>query len=271
MRAPILFFPLFYIIVLALSLPAQAVAGAWLQPAGKGYTASVISVFSTDRFFDVAGIKTPQSRFTKIETNFYAEYGLYEWLTIGSNLFINRAQQDGIHNLGIADPEFFIRLPLLDYQGWRTSLQPLIKLPSLYENSNTPRAGSRAMDLELSLLLGRNITLYGFDGYMDIRLGYRNRSRGLDAQYRADIAYGLHVNNRLTLIPAIRAIIAKNIDPNEPFREDGEQNFDLFKLELGLQYQLDNGKKLIATGFTHTKGANAGAGNGISLGVAWAF
>lgn len=254
-----------------LAFCTNAQAGAWLQEPKSSYVAVTASLFSNDRFFDVDGTKQDQSRFTKYETNIYAEHGLTNWLTVGTNLFINRAQQGGLENNGIADPEFFIRLPLINYEGWVISAQPLIKLPSAYENGGTLRAGSRSLDFEFSLLMGSNMKLLDERDYIDIRVGYRERSRGLEAQFRGDIVYGIHVTESLCILPAARVTIAEDIPTGGVFRQDGEQDFDLMRAELGFSYQMNNRQRLIANVFAHIQGANTGAGEGITIGSAWQF
>lgn len=250
--------------------PISARAGAWLQNKDDTYLAINTGFFTTDHFYNIDGSWQQQRRFTKAETNLYIEHGLYDWLTIGGNFFVTRAQQGGIHNAGIADPELFIRLPIVDYRGWVASVQPLIKLPSQYENGNVPRAGSQSTDAELSLLLGHNSPILSPLDYMEIRLAYRERSRNLEAQYKFDISYGIHWGDFI-IAPAYRVTLAKNIDPLTPFREDGEQDYDLQKIELGLHYRLNAEKTLLLNMFKHYAGANAGAGQGLSLGVAWQF
>ena len=256
---------------MALCSSTQAHAGAWLQPEGRGYKAAQASYFSGDVFFDASGAQQSQPRFSKIEANYYAEYGALNWLTVGGNFFVNRASQSGQHNIGIADSELFAKLPLLTYDGWVSSVQPLIKLPSQYQDNHALRAGSRSTDLELSLLTSKPYPLLSDHDFLDSRIGYRIRSRGLASQWRTDIAYTMYLTDALAIIPAYRTILTTEINDGTTFRQDGEQDFDLHRIELGVSWKMDEKTTLLAAAFSHIAGVNAGGGHGITLGAGWNF
>lgn len=257
--------------VLLAPLPLPAHAGAWLQPEGRGYVAAQFGTLRSDAFFDDVGEKQDQQRFDKYEINLYSEYGLTPWLTVGSNLFLNRASQGDDSNIGLADSELFARMKLAEYEGYVLSIQPLIKLPSLHEDRDPPRAGSRSFDEELSLLLGGKYPIISERDYIDMRVGYRNRSRHLNGQYRIDVAYGIYLSEQLAVIPAYRSVIAQQIDDNATFREDGEQDFDLHKLELGLAWQYAPDQYALFSVYSHVAGSFTGAGEGFTLGLGWQF
>lgn len=256
---------------LLMALPSTAFAGAWLQEEGSGFTALQFNTLRSDQFFDEAGARQDQQRFSKLEANLYAEYGYTDWLTVGANLFLNRAKQGDDSNIGLADSEFFGRMKLAEYEGFVASFQPLIKLPSLHEDSSPPRAGSRSFDMEASLLISGNMHVISDRDYIDTRIGYRERSRGLAGQYRIDVAYGFGITETLTLIPAYRAVIAAQIDENATFSQDGEQDFDLHKLELGLAWEYAPDEFALASVYSHVGGSFTGDGEGVMLGLGWRF
>lgn len=258
-------------LLILVALPSTAFAGAWLQPQGSGFAAVQFNTLRSDEFFDDAGTRQDQNRFSKHEINLYAEYGYTDWLTVGANLFVNRASQGDDSNIGLADSEFFARMKLAEYEGFVASIQPLVKLPSLHETRDAPRAGSQSFDTELSLLVSGNLPLISDRDYIDTRIGYRERSRHLKGQYRIDIAYGLGLSESVTLIPAYRSILAQQIDDDATFREDGEQDFDLHKIELGLTWQYAPGEYVLASVYSHIAGSFSGAGEGITLGLGWQF
>lgn len=256
---------------LLMAWPSLATAGAWLQPKGNGYSALQISAFRSDAFFDASGARQDQRGFSKYEANFYSEYGYRSWLTVGTNLFVNRASQGDDSNVGLADSEFFARMKLAEYEGFIASIQPLIKLPSLHEDRGAPRAGSRSFDTEMSLLISGNLPLISDRDYIDTRIGYRERSRHLRGQYRIDIAYGLGITDTVTLIPAFRSVISKKIDETAVFMEDSEQDYDLHKLELGLAWEYAPNEMALLSVYSHVAGRFTGDGDGITLGLGWRF
>lgn len=245
----------------------QAHAGAWLQPQGSGYDAFQAGAFYGNDFFDVDGLRQKQPSFSKVEANYYIEYGATSWLTVGANLFVNRASQSGKKNLGISDSEFFSRMPLFEYDQWVISAQPLIKLPSLYEHSGTPRAGSKSTDGELSILFSRPYHLLSDHDYIDSRIGYRARSNGLSNQIRTDISYTLFLTDDIAVIPAYRTVFSSQLPDAGTFAQDGDQDFNLHRAEIGFSWQFSAHERVLFTAFSHIAGNNAGAGEGFTIGV----
>lgn len=258
--------------VLSILLSAQAHAGAWTQPRGDGLFIGQASYFTSHHYFDDTGEKVRQPGFRKFELQPYAEYGVREWLTVGGSAFVHSVDQSGRYNAGIGDPELFARLRLFEFDnGDVLSIQPLVKLPSYYVDDNTPRGGSRSTDFELSALYGYNWQLLGLTGYSDTRMGYRVRGRGLNPQYRFDQAWGINITDNFLLIPAVRSIITTKYDDTATFREDGEQDYDLAKIELTALYKYDTKRWVHATVFDHVAGAFTGDGRGIAIGFAEPF
>ncbi len=253
-----------------IGLATPALAGAWLQPEGHGLGIMQAAYFTGNEFFDRQGELQPQSRFTKYEIQPYGEYGLTDTITIGGTAFLHHVEQGGSDNFGLGDPEIFLRTRLWDDGKNIVSLQPLIKLPSFYDKATAPRGGSRSIDGELSLLYGRNLPILSDTDYIDTRIGYRWRSRGLSPQWRADAAFGTNIGEHWQVIPAIRAVYASDIDTGA-FSEDGEQDYRLLKTDITTIYRLDEQRWLQLTLANHLLGENAGAGYGIALGYAEKF
>lgn len=251
---------------------APAFAGAWLQPKGDGLFITQATYFSSDAYFDESGQKIDQRTFKKWELQPYAEYGLTNTLTVGGSLYAQQVSQSGDSNGGIGDPELFFRTRLWHNDRETLAIQPLIKLSSAYAHDTVPRGGSRSTDGELNLLYGRNLKLWwGLTGYTDMRVGYRVRSRGLNPQWRTDAAVGINLSEQWQIIPAFRSVIAAKYDDTGGFREDGEQDYDLYKIELTGLYNVDKKHWVHATLFDHVGGAFTGAGRGFTLGFAERF
>lgn len=258
--------------VLSVLLSAQAHAGAWTQSRGDGLFIGQATYFTSKHYFDFDGEKVRQPAFRKFELQPYAEYGVCDWLTVGGSAYVQSVDQSGHYNAGIGDPELFARTRLFNFKnGDVLSVQPLIKLPSYYVDDDMPRGGSRSTDFELSALYGHNWKLFGFKGYSDTRLGYRIRGRGLSSQYRFDQAWGVNITDNFLLIPAVRSVITAEYDDLATFREDGEQDYDLAKIELTALYKYDEKRWIHATVFDHVAGAFTGDGRGISIGFAEPF
>lgn len=246
------------------ALPAHA--GGWVQEKGDTLFINQLTYFTSNHYYDRSGNTQKEPSFSKLEYQPYLEYGLDEAYTIGGDAYLQRAWQNGSNNTGIADPEIFLRARLYHDNNQVFSLQPLVKLPSLYEdNSRTPRGGSRSTDTELSLLYGRNLHWLSDRDYLDTRLGYRVRNRGLNNQTKADLAIGLSPAANWQVIPALRYVRADSLGNSATFTENGEMDYDLLKAELGVAYQLTPKDWVQLTVFDHLAGRQTGSGDGVTV------
>jgi hypothetical protein len=253
--------------ILALTLPATAHAGAWLRPVDESMISARYSHYQSREYYDHDGVLTPQSTFRKHELNVYGEYGLREDWTIGTNLFLNEVSQSGVNNIGLADSEFFARTQIYSSDKAKLALQPLIKLPSWYQKSGTPQSGSDSADGELMLLYGYNLPAFSPRDYLDVGVGYRVRGTSLSNQYRAYVAYGLHLSENLSVVPAVYLTKAASIPDGNNFQQNGDQDYDLTKLDITAFYTLSEATKLYAGFAAEVAGVNTGVGQSVTVGV----
>jgi hypothetical protein len=248
-------------------LPASARAGAWLQKPGEAMVSGRYSYYQAKDYFDRDGERTSQPSFRKKELNIYGDYGLHEDWTIGTNLSLNYVTQSGVSNTGLADSEFFARTQIYSSDKAKIALQPLIKLPSWYQKSGAPQSGSDSTDGELMLLYGYNLPAFSPRDYLDIGVGYRVRGTSLSNQYRAYAAYGLHLGEHLSIVPAAYLTKAASIPDGNDFQENGEQDYDLTKLDITAFYTLGDATKLYAGFAAEVAGVNTGVGQSVSFGM----
>lgn len=261
----------FRTLLFLICMPNLAYAGAWLQPKGEGLAIVQLTRFGSSEYWDENGDLNEQLHFDKWELQPYAEYGLTDKVTVGGTAYLQQVEQGDDSNIGLADPEFFLRTRLWHNDKHVISIQPLIKLPSYFEESGTPRGGSRSVDAELSLLYGGSRKIWSERDYTDIRIGYRTRSRGLGDQVRVDAATGIFLSEHWQVIPAVRGIYGIDSSEAAVFSEDGEQDYSLLKAEATLAYHLAPQQWVFATVFDHVAGLNTGTGRGISLGYTRGF
>lgn len=254
-----------------LFVSAPALAGAWLQPEGKGLYIAQARYFTSTGFFDVDGQRQSQPRFTKYELQPYIEYGATDWLTLGGTAFLDRVSQSGQHNNGLADPEIFARSILWRENGELISIQPTVKFASVFRDGGTPRGGQRSTDAELAVLYGRNFTLFSPNDYLDTRVGYRLRSNGRSNEWRNDTAVGLNVTDSIQLIPAIRSIVATDLTEASAFSQNGDLDSTTFTAEIGGLYRLNDDEWVQAAFSTIITGIQTGDGIAFSIGYAQRF
>jgi hypothetical protein len=256
--------------IFLLFAPFYAYAGAWLEPQGQGQVIMQASYFTSDEYFDHRGDTIAEPRYNKYELSPYLEYGLLENLTIGGTASLQHDTQSNHDNDGLADPEFFFRTALWKDDVQILSIQPLVKFASAFAQDGAPRGGSESTDAELSLSYGRNLDLFGPHDYLDLRAGYRYRSGDLHDQVQADAVLGLEIAPHWQLIPAVRSIISTDMK-SAPFSENGDQDYTLAKLELGLAYQMNERQSVGITLFDHIDGRQTGNGAGVTLSFAQHF
>lgn len=250
----------------------SAQAGAWVQDAKQGLMLHSLTYYENSHYYDRHGHTISQSAFRKLEYQPYVEYGLTSSLTLGGSVYLQRDWQHNITNSGLADPELFLRQQLYRDTKNAVSLQPLIKLPSVFSRTHgAPRGGSGSMDGELSLLYGRNLFLLSPRDYADMRIGYRVRSAGLHGQARADAAVGVMLARSVQVVPALHYVRADALGPPQGFREDGEQDYDLLKAEVAMLYHLDTMRWIQASLFSDIAGRQVGSGGGVSVTYAMRF
>jgi hypothetical protein len=268
-------------IAISLSLllfSGAAHAGAWTQSKGNGEAILNTLYFSSDGFWDANGDHSAQPEFTKLELNPYLEYGVTHKLTVGANVFLHTLAQENPAggtdntNAGLGNSELFARYAFYQDDHSVLSLQPLIALPSAYDARDAPRSGSDSLDAEVSLLGGRNFSLFGQSHYAEARLGYRHRTDGeLHDQLRLDAKLGLRLSDNWEIIPAVYSIWSINADQRGTFTQDGQQDFDLLKLEAMARYNLNARTYLQGGGFSHIYGRNVGDGVGLMLSLGTRF
>ncbi|MBX9726764.1 MAG: hypothetical protein K2X09_05820 [Rickettsiales bacterium] len=262
--------PLYALMMFLTTAPA-AMAGAWLQADGQGLFIAQAAYYSSSRFYDTSGATQRQPRFSKYEFQPYVEYGATEWLTIGGSAYAQRVEQSGNGNVGLADPELFVRSELWRDGSERLSIQPLIKFGSHFRDTNTPRGGSRSVDAELSLLYGRNLNLVSPNDYFDARVGYRLRGSNRSPEWRSDVAAGFNVMDGVQFVPSLHAVVATNLREAAAFSQNGDLDSTSLKAEMAALYHLDATQWLQASLSKTVAGIQSGDGYGVSLGYARRF
>lgn len=258
----------FFVMVVTAS---TAYAGAWLQPKGQGLAIAQATYYGTSAYFDDRGSMNSQPRFSKLELQPYVEYGLFNALTVGGSAYVQRVEQSHTDNYGIADPEIFARARLWHNENQVLSIQPLVKSSSYFTKGRPPNGGSRSTDAELSLLYGRGLPIFTARDYLDVRVGYRVRNHGLSDQVRLDITNGIKLNEKWEITPALRAVIATDVQDVITYRESGDQDYSVLKAEVSGIYHLNEKQWLQAGLFKHVAGVQTGAGYGASIGFAQRF
>lgn len=209
---------------LALLLAAPAAAGAWLEPAGRGFASASAVVRNQD-----AGDGP--------ELSYYGAYGAAAQLTLGVDL--NNGSGLSGHAL------VFARLPL--HQGTRHRLAAEIAIGGNHVQ------GRWMMMQRAALSYGRGFeTAAGRSGWLAVDAGYELRSSGAQATWKLDATLGLNLPARpapmlqletswpeggapgYVLTPSLRYPLAGSRDLIVGLAMDGGSKGSALGLKLGL-------------------------------------
>ncbi len=257
------------LVILCVLLPFSSHAGAWLQPQGEWQTITTALYYRTDSFYDNDRDRQPQERFSKWQLNPYGEYGFTPNVTLGFNTFVDYVSGenpdlagDRNHNAGLADSELFARLRLWERDSAIISIQPLVKLPSLYASDSLPRSGSEDFDGELRLMGGYGFAAAGHNHYLSAEAAYRKRFGGPADQFRVDVTLGLRPAENWLILPQIFTTWRVNAPSGAAFTQSGQDDYDLVKAQLSAVYEFSDNMGIQLGGFSHVRARNTGAGGG---------
>lgn len=250
-----------------------AYAGAWTQKSGKGLFVQNMSYYFADRFFDNSGRKSPLDDYQKYELNPYIEYGLYDDVTIGSNIFLyqtsqkNSATNTKYTNWGLGDSEFFLRYRLRQNQGLVFSVEPMLKIPSPEKNNVLPRIGSDNIDTGLTFSAGYGFQAWKLNHYINADIGYRHRFGEATDQLKFSVTAGLSVSNDTMITSQIFITKRTGSRNQEIFTQSSGDNYDLSKLQLSAIHKINDDISLQTGIFKDISGKNTGSGKGISFAI----
>jgi protein XagA len=255
----------------ALTFSHSAVAGSWVQPKGQLEYTQSYSYYNSNHYRDVRGVRRSTSAYRKHELNPYFEYGLSENTTLGANLFLPYVNKAGKAHYGIGDSEFFARRKLWKAHGYVLSFAPLVKLPTLPRNNSQPPIGSSHIDVAGITSLGYGFSAFGRNHYLNFDVEYRERFSKPNNQWRFTASAGIQLSERWMVIPQlyVTSTPTKAISPT--FTQTSNDDYDLTKLQLNLEYKLDEKRALTFGAFHHHDGKNTGLDNGLMVSVRTRF
>ena len=256
-------------IIIALSCASPAFAGAWTQKAGSGIFIVTAGTYTADNYFNNSSHKQPQPQFSKYELNPYLEYGWTDSTTLGANLLLDRAHQDGgpgstgHTNWNLGDSEFFLRSRLWQKDGFVLSAQPMIKLPSPESGHAQPPIGGIYPDAGFGLSGGYGFPAWGLNHFMNVDTQYRYRFGAPHDQVRLDITAGIGVTPKWMLMPQLFQTWRTASSPAAPFTNSPANDYDETRLQLSAVYRWRSETSFQFGAFDDVAGKNTGTGHGV--------
>lgn len=254
--------------ILIVFFPQALHAAAWPQAKGGGQVIDTLSLYSTDRYFgtDSTSDTFPQATFGKLENSVYAEYGWRDATTLGlkTNYQYNEMESPSIQSYGIGDTEFFVRQMLWKDGGHVFSVQPLIKLPSLWQGGSRLPVGTDGLDAELRLLHGYGFELWGLSSFVGSEVGYRAHTSDASNEWHVDESLGLWVTPSVMLLAQAFVTVSENTS-SASFSTVNSSDYDLAKGQFSVVAEFTDTLSVQAGAYQHAYGHNTGAGGGIFL------
>lgn len=250
----------------------QAYGGAWTQEEGSGQLIATGLYYTADRLWNNRGKKQPQPTYRKYEFNPYLEYGLADGITIGANLSLQRAQQEGTStsasqsNWGLGDSEFFVRKRLWQRDSFIVSSESMVKLPSPGASHNdSPAIGGDHPDIGTGLSAGYGFAAGGLNHFANLDTQYRYRFGRQKDQVRLAATLGIHTTERWMLMPQVFATYRVSDPRATTFTQSSADDYNQLRLQLSAVYKLRDDVSLQFGGFSDVSGKNAGIGKGILI------
>ncbi len=251
--------------IIAILPLASAHAGAWTQEKGRGLFIASGSYYTSDERIDNSGNKQSQPTYSQYLLNPYLEYGLYDGITAGANLMLQRTQQSGRHNYGIGDSEFFLRARLWRQDGFVISAEPMLKLPSPDSNRDTPKIGGDDPDAGLGLSAGYGFPAWGQHHFVNFDAQYRHRFGTPNDQVNIAATAGFGISPTLMLLPQAFITLRTDTPAVATFTQSSGDDYNLYKLQLTAVYKITADTSVQFGGFSHVDGKNTGLGHGVLL------
>jgi hypothetical protein len=219
--------------LLALLIPTNAAAGAWLQPEGTGHQVIAnFTYYEASQGFDAKGNKYVMPKYSKYEFNPYAEYGLYDDITIGGSFAAQREinESSGDDSYSVGDVHLFARTYL--YTGsiyhpadFVVSVEPGIYLPISSSSDLNEQTG-------ISPSVKLNLGYSDVDYYADASVGYAYWSNTSD-RIKAEASLGYYIADDWVFLNQAFAELVTDKD----YTNSG--NYDLVKAQSSVVWQYD--------------------------------
>lgn len=261
--------PLIFLLLLAVSLSAgDARAGAWTQKKGKGQLITTASYYHNSSYYDDSGTRQTSPNYRKYELNPYAEYGLRDGLTVGTNIFLQSAQQSASatksqrQSYGLGDSEFFARARLYEKDGFALAIEPMIKLPSPSAYLE-PAIGSKHTNIGATLSGGYGFSAHGRNHFVDIGAGYIERFGTPKNQLKFSGTLGISTSQNWMILTQIFQTHRTDKSTVSPFTQSSSDDYNLTQLQLSAIYSLSEKNSIQFGGFSNISGRNTGNGDGV--------
>ncbi len=276
-----------FVLALFILFPVNSFAGAWVNAPGEGTVIHNLYYWQFNVFKNRNGVTSDTPDFSKIEYKPYIEYGVADGYSVGiSPSFQHLNEEQALPAVGddkndaLASVDVFLKRRLYENKEWQfsTAIIPMIELPGIYEESESPFFGKQEQFWNLSLSAG--INTYNIEnnyGYVNLETGYRSRftdsftGEGGGA-IKTELVASFPVSNGHSIIGSINntKTVSGYTTGATSFLE--KYGYDSTQLGITDSYLFLNGKMKFEYGYTYQLDArNTGIGNGYKISLSHKF
>lgn len=273
------------------ALTSAANSAAWTQEKGESQLILNSSYYFSNNNFDNNGNSLPSDSFYKIELNPFYEYGLTEDITIGGSTFIQKAQKktnaEKQKQTKLTSLELFIRKKLHSTDSTVFSIQPMIKLPGLYDENDQPSFGKKQITTEIRFLAGKGLTyklpsipLIGKflkfseepqNHFLNLEVAFRHNLREGADEFRIDPTIGIRTNDKTLYL--LQAFTTIGIGPagTSAIQSGNPLDYDSLKIQWSVVKKLNKRTSIQLAAFRDVWGKNTGEGSGSLISLWYNF
>ncbi len=214
--------------------------------------------------YDAFGRSAAVPSWRKFELSTYAEYGLTEAVTLigDPSWFTFRAKQPGVSRTRLGVAEAGARVRLMEWDDSILSAQATARAAPAGRGAAEFSDMRDRAQIDARLLLGRRTEILGFDGYVDLQIGFRTRA-AFGHQLRFDATYAIRPFERATLmLQSFTAITPGRL---------GDRFMLAQKMKASVVYDVTDSLSLQIGGVLATRGVNSAAERGIVTALWWKF
>lgn len=247
--------------------PAQA---AWTEKRGSGLVIPSYTYYRAAHDRDARGHGGGRKAYVKNEFRIYSVYGWRDGVTLGMDGAARRVRDhaEGAQgeDLDWSEVATFARFRLHRWPRSVLSVQPLVYVPRKHDGGADLNRDADKPEVEFRVLYGQGFVLFGRGGFAVAEGGYRRRLGGAGDQVRLDGTVGLRVRARVSVLAQ-----SFNIVSTRRPCDDGPPDYDLYKAQLSVVYDIGVRWAVQTGGFIEFAGRNTGLGRAGFLAVWWRF
>jgi hypothetical protein len=248
----------------AAGLVTAALAGAWTSDPGHGEIIVTTLFDQANVGFNQAGHFTPTPQYRTLQLGAYIEVGVTDGVAALIKPTLQSSTLGAPENqryTGLGDSEIGVQARLWRDDASVVAMQADVRAPATAGATNSWLAGSKAADFDLRLLLGKNVAVGPFSGFVDLSGGVRLCGGPAPNEAHADLTVGFYATPSLMLLAQSFNIMSA------PSQNPGYPQWGQSKAQFSLVASVNADWRVQVGGYTTVAGQNAYRETGALLAV----